>query len=543
MVRAWRGIAIGLCVGGTLGIVWSILDFTGKFYTEWSWLGLLALAASAIGGIWGFVLRVPDEALSASIDRRANLEDRLTSAREYAQNASFGEPLVNDAASHFEKLRPARVFPLKVGRWQAGALTLSVLAAGIFLLGNTPLLLNEDQKKQLEQLKAEGSKVERIIRENLEDPNLKSKMTEKDRKLADELMKLKRDLDKGRLKKEDALQRANEIAKQAEELMREHNLNREDSLKSAESAMDKLRKQAMEQVGMKNADPNLMKMSDQQREDMMHQLEQQMSTLQNQMNAMQTQMMALQQQLKNPNLSEEERKKLEAQMKALQEAMTKAQQDMKNAADQYQSLKLSKEAQEVFQKMTNHPLYKKLQELAQKMAEDQQQMAKTGQPKLTKEELERLQKELEELARQLKDDKAMEEYLQALIDAMKEGNAACQSAGVCALHPRPPMPGRGAPTEDVWTGDNGMINKLDKEQAGGGKTNSTMISGQKREMPTQDAYVEIKAPTTVGNRSSIPYVKVLPSYKKKAESALDRQEIPKQHEKRVKEYFESLNGK
>jgi hypothetical protein len=116
-------------------------------------------------------------------------------------------------------------------------------------------------------------------------------------------------------------------------------------------------------------------------------------------------------------------------------------------------------------------------------------------------------------------------------------------AGVCGLHARLPIPGRGGPSEDQYAGDNGMINKLDQGVPGGGKSNATMISGQRRETGGQDAYVEIKAPTTVGSRTSIPYVNVLPSYKKRAESALNRQEIPKEHEKRVKEYFESLNGK
>jgi hypothetical protein len=85
------------------------------------------------------------------------------------------------------------------------------------------------------------------------------------------------------------------------------------------------------------------------------------------------------------------------------------------------------------------------------------------------------------------------------------------------------------------------INKLDKGVAGGGKTNATQVTGQRRETGEQEQYVEIKAPTTVGNRSSVPYVKVLPSYKKKAESALNKQEIPKEHQKRVKEYFEGLD--
>jgi hypothetical protein len=72
-----------------------------------------------------------------------------------------------------------------------------------------------------------------------------------------------------------------------------------------------------------------------------------------------------------------------------------------------------------------------------------------------------------------------------------------------------------------------------------GKGKITSVTGSRR--PTgEETYIEIKAPSTIGNHSSVPYVKVLPSYRKKAESALNRQQIPKEHEKRVKEYFESL---
>ncbi len=89
-------------------------------------------------------------------------------------------------------------------------------------------------------------------------------------------------------------------------------------------------------------------------------------------------------------------------------------------------------------------------------------------------------------------------------------------------------------------GDSGKINKLDKPVEGGGKTAPSMVTGARREGTGEETYIEIKAPTMVGNRSSVPYVKVLPGYKKRAESALDRQQIPKEHQKRVKEYFDSL---
>ena len=46
----------------------------------------------------------------------------------------------------------------------------------------------------------------------------------------------------------------------------------------------------------------------------------------------------------------------------------------------------------------------------------------------------------------------------------------------------------------------------------------------------------------MGDRTSVPYQKVLPKYREAAEKAIDRDNIPKEHEKRVREYFESLAG-
>ena len=102
--------------------------------------------------------------------------------------------------------------------------------------------------------------------------------------------------------------------------------------------------------------------------------------------------------------------------------------------------------------------------------------------------------------------------------------------------------GNGPWPEDVMGVDTGLVNKTEKGVPGKGKANATMVTGQRRETGAE-TYIEIKAPATVGNRSSVPYIKVLPSYRKKAESALDRQQIPKEHQKRVKEYFEGLGGK
>lgn len=67
------------------------------------------------------------------------------------------------------------------------------------------------------------------------------------------------------------------------------------------------------------------------------------------------------------------------------------------------------------------------------------------------------------------------------------------------------------------------------------------VRGQ-RQKNGEEWFVEVKAPSAMGDRTSVPYQKVLPKYREAAEKAIDREAIPKQHEQRVKEYFESLTG-
>lgn len=103
--------------------------------------------------------------------------------------------------------------------------------------------------------------------------------------------------------------------------------------------------------------------------------------------------------------------------------------------------------------------------------------------------------------------------------------------------------GMGSPSTggaDKMPFDTGQVNKFDKGVEGAGKTRTTQVRGERRDVPGADPYVEIKAPATTGNRTSIPYVNVLPKYRQRAESALKRDQIPKEHEKRVKEYFNGL---
>ncbi|CAN5429799.1 hypothetical protein BH11ARM2_BH11ARM2_08790 [soil metagenome] len=103
----------------------------------------------------------------------------------------------------------------------------------------------------------------------------------------------------------------------------------------------------------------------------------------------------------------------------------------------------------------------------------------------------------------------------------------------------PGKPGPGNASHGGAFSNTEFVYKLPKGVKGEGKATPTMIMGAPRPVG-EETYVEIKAPTTVGTRSSIPYMKALPSYKHKAEEAMRDDKIPKEHEKRVKAYFEGL---
>src|SRR5687768_5034644 len=101
--------------------------------------------------------------------------------------------------------------------------------------------------------------------------------------------------------------------------------------------------------------------------------------------------------------------------------------------------------------------------------------------------------------------------------------------------------GKGGRSRDNFFANTGRVNKSDKESDMKASSLPMSVRGQRRDTG-EESYIEIKGPTGFGSKSSTPYFKVLPKYKKQAEEAIDRQKIPRQHQKRVKEYFDSLAG-
>ncbi|MEQ1822060.1 MAG: hypothetical protein ABL949_06105 [Fimbriimonadaceae bacterium] len=104
-----------------------------------------------------------------------------------------------------------------------------------------------------------------------------------------------------------------------------------------------------------------------------------------------------------------------------------------------------------------------------------------------------------------------------------------------------PRWGPGDPGQDNNYRDIGMVPQNDKPEDIKATQDLKVIKGQRQDQG-DERYIEIRGPSGLGQKSKTPYFKVLPQYKKKAEDALDKDKIPREHQKRVKEYFDSLAG-
>lgn len=409
VVRSWKGLAIGACFGSLAASVWAGLDWANLAEANWAGLAAVVGAGAVLGFVAGFLQKITPKSLADSIDRRAALEDRLvTSIERSGSQAGFDAALHADAAAHLVGLKPSKLYPVRVGKWQVSAVALAALASGIFLLGNTPIFLNDQQKKDREELKQAGQAVQHVLKPVEEDLKTPSQ-NQDEKRLAEALRRLSKELEKARLTKEEAMQKANEIQKQAQQLVKDRANSAQDSIAKAESAFEKMEKAELEKNGLKDVDPEVAKMSEAERQARTDDLQKQSKANNEKISQLQSQLN------QEKGLNDQQKMELSKEMQALMQKQSQL-------SKQMEQLKLSKNVQEMLKRMMENPLYKKLMEMQKKLQDAMKEAQQNGeQQQLTHEQIEEMQKQLEELAKQLKDDKALSDYLQKLIDAMKQG--------------------------------------------------------------------------------------------------------------------------
>lgn len=580
--------------------------------------GILIASCTGIGAAAGFCRRLTDTDLFASIDRRAGLKDRLSTADEVSAEQPFAAELQADARAAFAGIEPKRVFPA-LWQWRdtlfaAPALSGVVLVAWMLL----PPQLSPEKQQERQAMSRKEEELQRISAP-AEKASKEGRATEAEERLIQEVQRLRQDLRNLRSDPERALEKANELQSRAEQSA---NFRKEQTLQSlasasqatAEMALSALEKQQslspseltairqqieaqsksqrnlaekaseirrqIEQIDRQLRDESL---SPQERAELegkreqlaeelaeteaqsaeiaaqnkanLQELQSQIQELQaeqlgirEQLNQTEAAMQELRQQMQQDSLSAEQKSRMMEEMKKLQELRKKLGQDFDRLADRLQQLSNQKAIQEMLEKLNNHPGMQELREMAQEL----EQNAESGE--LTQEQLQEmldrmdeLQKQLEELAEQLQDPEALEEFMRQKREALENaqmGQSMSQlglSLGMgFGLVSTAPMPTPLTP-EDRMDTDTGRVNKSDRDKDIKDRAIPTGVKGQRQDRGSE-AFIEVRGPTGVGNRTSVPYRQVLPSYRKRAEKAVANQKIPKQHEKRVKRYFDSLGG-
>lgn len=527
LLQAWRGIARGGMIGGIVALVLAALDFFQVWYTGWWGVAVPIAAGLALGVLYGLTRKISTLDLADSIDRRAALQNRVATATE-DHHEKFAEAQRADALARLEDLRPARVYPVRFTRWHTGSVGLGVLAAAVVLLGNTPLLMSAQGKQDREELQELGKTVERVAKPVVEkEPDASTKQA---KDLAQKYETFAQELQRGRMPMEKAMEEANKLASEAEKATKEQSERAEMMLTKAQDALTKQAfEDAMLESGMNpeelaNMDASemsaLAQMSPSERNQRESEISEALRELQKQL--------AEGKNDKGEPLTQQQRADLETQLADFKKNL--------------QELKLSAKAREFLNRLMSTPEYKELMELAKELRKANQAAKQNpNKPPLTKEQIEEMNRKLEELAEKLKNDEDLKAFLEELKKALKECEGQCDSAGLgMCMGGLIPMWGPSGPGQDNLYRDIGQVPQNEKEEDIKAKSDVKAVKGQRQEKG-DEAYMEIKGPASLGERSKTPYFKVMPKYRKQAEEALNKDKIPKEHQKRVRDYFDSLN--
>ncbi|MBX3114061.1 MAG: hypothetical protein KF836_05790 [Fimbriimonadaceae bacterium] len=562
-LRLWRFAAIGLLAGVVAALLLIGADYL--LLVDFPILNSIYVVAAGLvlGAVTGFFLPMSELALARSVDRRSGNQDRLATALQ-KQDADelFTEAQHQDAAESLQQITPKSVYPFSFGRWQMAACASCFALAAVVWVVQSEILLSTDQKAQKSKMEQVQAAVERIVKQLEVEDQTGDRAAEK--KLAAELRKFSREMERGKLNQEQAMQKAQKLAEEAKKLTEQRLEKTAERMEQIQAKvlqekfeeaggklgdlqnlkLDKMQMEAMrdlmqksgadkmpsnnldsktmEALGLDNSASEMMRMSEQQKDALAKAIAQEQKSIQDQM--------------QSGNLTPE-------QMKALQER-----QEMLNELSK--QLQLSEDVMKALRELQEMKEYKELQEMLQKLQKATDQI-QNGEP-LTEEQIKEMQRQMEELAEQMKDPKAREALRQAMkemLEQLKNGELDAEAmrqlmgmmgAGMSGGLGMSGMQGGGGRDGGAFQGEG--ENQKGDPMTLDGKGNPTAVRGSRDENRGTDAYTEIKAPTMVGSRTSVPYKEVLPQYKKSAESAVNNNQVKPKHRQRVKEYFESLSS-
>lgn len=604
LLHLLRGGLVGLAFGSWLACVILAYDWFVRPLNWTQYIPVLALVGFLAGVIWAFSNRPSDSAIAQSLDRRLGLEDRVSSARELSEGGHAFSALVERSGQQaLAAALPARAFPLRWTRdWTHALLAVLFLVALGVVFTQQPWV-PKGEKSGRAALAAAAPEIERIQKETVAQPRPTEESKAEAKRIAQELEKLQKQLERERLSPQEAEARAAELANDLDQLetkRQEALQDRAKELKTAREALldakrqeiaqamppdrDALEPTAQEEareqaraeqlreqiakLGKKISEGNLTPQERERIEAEMQNLEQELEQLrqleelrreadqlQRELSQLKAEEQRLRAKLQDPNLTAQQRGEIQRQLAENQAKQQAAESQLKELQE---AAKLAQELQQAMQELMANEAYQEMMRMAEEMMRRaaQEQQAQQGQGEkprpMTEDEMREMIDRIRELQEALQDEENAQRLLEEMRQALESGECQQCEGGMPLLMAMGMAPGQFAGRlmpggsgsqaggEDRMLNDSGKVNTTRDTKPSRGETRTSAVRGTPRPDGGPSQYVEIKAPTFAGRRSSVPYREVLPRYQQRADRAIERQQIERRHQRRVRDYFESL---
>lgn len=539
--RLLHAVGVGLSAGLALGLAWVLAEPWAVGRTDWvRWAVLGATAGvGVLGGVlWAVVGRPSREAAALELDRRFDLRERVTTALCLVpadRDTPAGQAVLADAAAKVAGIQVREKFPIRPRRSLAGVplLAAAVAAAAFFYDPDTSSASNDDGNSPTKKL-ATNTKAPGELPKLPTQPFTKQVVPDQlDRKKSSELQKLEEELNAAMEKwkqtepkdEQQAREKVTELTG-LEEKLKKFKEGEYQKLKQMEQQLTQLdrlnREKEFEDGPAKELNDALSKGNLKKAEEAVEELCKK---------------------AKDKKLDAKDLEKLDKQMKEMARQLRNDKQQ-KDKADQLQkkidqAKKEGKDAEALERELDQLKAEMKqasdqMEKLAQKM-EKLKQLAERGDLEQMTEELKELGDQLKGVEHEVQDLEDADDYLQKLREELKKACKACKGGDKRGDQLKDGDDAEWSPGTTPATGKR----KEDKDAKTDSKDERLRglfdNSGQKRYAGA------VKGPAFT-KKSTVELGQQIQQAAQEAPQAMDSQQVPKEAQAGVKEYFEKIGG-
>lgn len=539
--RLLHAVGVGLSTGLGVGLAWFLAEpwllAPPPEWLRWTVLGTTAGIGLLGGVLWAVVGRPSREAAALELDRRFDLRERITTALGLAptdRETPAGQAVLADASAKVEGIRVREKFPIRP-RWSLGGVPAlaAMIAAAVFFYDPDTSSASNDGSADPTRKVATKTKAPGDLAKLPTQPFTKQVVPDQlDRKKSNELQKLEEELNAAMEKwkqnepkdEQQAREKVTELTGLEEKLkkFKEGEFQKLKQMEQQLTQLDRLnREKEFEDGPAKELNDALSKGNIKKAEEAVDELRKKAKDKKldaKDLDRLDKQMKEMAQQLRNDKQQKEKadqlQKKIDQAKKegkdadALERELDQMKAEMKQAGEQ-------------------------MEKLAQKM-EKLKQLAEKGDLEQMTEELKELGDQLKGVEQEVQDLEDADDYLQKLREELKKACSKCKG------DKRDDKLGEGDDAE--WSpGTRPATGKRKEDKDAKTDTKDERLRGLFDKNGQKRYAGAVKGPAFT-KKSTVELGQQIQQAAQEAPQAMDSQQVPKEAQAGVKEYFEKIGG-